>query len=37
VGDPVEASVEGDSVILLKPDGKDLKTSILKRERVKAD
>ncbi len=36
VGDSVQASVEGESVVLLKPDGKNLKTSVLKRERVKA-
>lgn len=35
IGDPVQASVEGDNVLLLKPDGKNLKTSILKRERSK--
>jgi len=34
VGDPVQASVEDQDVILRKPDGKDLKTSILKRERA---
>jgi hypothetical protein len=34
VGDPVQASVEDENVILLKPDGKELKASILKRERV---
>ena len=34
VGDPVQASVEGENVVLQKPDGKDLKTVILKRERV---
>lgn len=36
VGDPVQASVEGEHVILKKPNGKDMKTSILKRERVAA-
>jgi hypothetical protein len=36
IGDSIQASVEGDDVILLKPNGKDLKTSILKRERAKA-
>jgi hypothetical protein len=34
VGDPVQASVEGGNVILPRPDGKDMKTSILKRERI---
>ena len=36
VGDPVQACVEGEHVILRRPDGKDMKTSILKRERVAA-
>ena len=36
VGDPVQASVEGEHVILQRPDGKDMKTSVLKRERVAA-
>ena len=36
IGDPVQASVEGENVFLLKPDGKDLKTTIQKRERVQA-
>lgn len=34
VGDAMQASVEGEKVILLAPDGKDLKTEILKRTRV---
>ncbi|HET9101159.1 MAG TPA: hypothetical protein VFN62_12260 [Acidobacteriaceae bacterium] len=34
VGDPVQASVDGEHVILKKPNGKDMKTTILKRERV---
>jgi len=34
VGDPVQVSVEGQNVILLKPDGKNLNTSVLKRERA---
>jgi len=34
VGDPIQASVEGDHVILLRPDGKNLKTTILKRTRA---
>jgi len=33
VGDPVQVSVEDENVILQKPNGKDFKTSILKRER----
>lgn len=34
IGDPIQASVEGSNVYLLKPDGKNMKTAILKRERV---
>lgn len=34
VGDPVQASVEGEHVILKKPNGKEMKTTVLKRERV---
>jgi hypothetical protein len=34
VGDSVQASVEGGDIILLRPDGKEMKTSILKRERI---
>jgi hypothetical protein len=34
VGDPVQASVEGERVVLRRPNGKDFKTSILKRERA---
>ena len=36
VGDPVQASVEGEHVILQRPDGKNIKTTVLKRERVGA-
>jgi hypothetical protein len=36
VGDPVQVSIEGNEVFLLRPDGKELKTSILKRERAAA-
>lgn len=36
VGDPIQASVEGEHVILQRPDGKDIKTTVLKRERVAA-
>lgn len=32
VGDPVKVAVEGNSLILLLPNGKDLGTSILTRE-----
>jgi hypothetical protein len=34
VGDPVQALVDGDKLILLKPDGKELKLKITKRERA---
>jgi hypothetical protein len=34
VGDPVQVSVEGNTVILLRPNGKEFKTSIVKRERA---
>jgi hypothetical protein len=34
VGDPIQAAVEGNNVVLLQPDGKDFKTTIIKRERV---
>jgi hypothetical protein len=33
VGDSVQTSVEGNNIFLHKPDGKDMKTEILKRER----
>ncbi len=34
VGDPLQASVEGENVVLQEPDGKNLNTSILNRERA---
>ena len=34
IGDPVQVSVEGSNLVLLKPDGKDWKTTILTRERI---
>jgi hypothetical protein len=36
VGDPVQVSIEDENVILLRPNGKELKASILKRERVQS-
>ena len=36
VGDPVQVRVEGENVILLRPGGKDLKTSVVMREKQKA-
>jgi len=35
VGDPVQVAIEGESPIMLKPDGKELKTKIIKRERAR--
>jgi len=34
IGDPVQAAVDGENLILLKPDGKELKTKITKRARA---
>ena len=34
VGDAVQAAVDGGDLILLKPDGKELKTKIVKRARA---
>jgi hypothetical protein len=34
IGDDIKADVEGNDVYLLKPDGKTLKTSVMKRERT---
>ena len=34
VGDPVQALVNGEKLILLKPDGKELKLKITQRERA---
>jgi hypothetical protein len=33
VGDAVQVSIDGGSLIILKPDGKELKTKIIKRAR----
>jgi hypothetical protein len=33
VGDPVQIAIDGDSLIFLKPDGKEMKTTIIKRTR----
>ena len=33
VGDAVRVTIKGDNLILLKPNGKELKTKIIKRER----
>jgi hypothetical protein len=34
VGDPVEVSLHGDDLIIRKPNGKELKTKIIKRART---
>jgi hypothetical protein len=34
VGDPVEVSLRGDDLIIRKPNGKELKTKIIKRARA---
>lgn len=33
VGDPVPAAIDGDNLILQRPDGKEIKTKIIKRQR----
>ena len=33
IGDSVKVAIDGGNLILLKPDGKELKTKITKRER----
>jgi hypothetical protein len=34
IGDAVQVAVDGENLIFLKPDGKELKAKIIKRERV---
>jgi hypothetical protein len=34
VGDPVQVAIDGGSLIFLKPDGKEMKTTIIKRTRA---
>lgn len=34
IGDPVKASIDGETLILIRPDGKELKAKIVKRERA---
>jgi hypothetical protein len=36
VGDPVQAAIDGDNLILQRPDGKQIKTKIIKRQRPEA-
>jgi hypothetical protein len=34
VGDPVQAAIDGKDMIIRRPDGKEIKTKIIKRERA---
>jgi hypothetical protein len=34
VGDPVQAAIDGDGLFLQRPDGKEIKTKIVKRQRA---
>jgi hypothetical protein len=34
VGDPVQAAIDGDNLILQRPDGKEIKTKIIQRKRA---
>jgi len=36
VGDPVQAAIEGSDLIIQRPDGKEIKTKIIKRQRAGA-
>ena len=36
VGDPVQVAVDGDHLIFMKPDGKEMKTIIMKRTRAQS-
>jgi hypothetical protein len=36
VGDPVQVALDGGSLIFLRPDGKEMKTTIVKRTRAPA-
>jgi len=36
VGDPVQAVIEKDDLIIQRPDGKEIKTKIIKRQRAEA-
>jgi hypothetical protein len=35
IGDPVQAAIDGEDLILLRPDGRELKAKIVRRERAK--
>ena len=34
VGDPVQVSIDGNSLIFLKPEGKEMRTTVVKRTRA---
>jgi hypothetical protein len=34
IGDPVQAAIDGDNLILQRPDGKEIKTKIIQRKRA---
>lgn len=36
VGDPVQAAIEGSDLIIQRPDGKEIKTKVIKRKRAGA-
>src|SRR5271167_3942282 len=36
VGDPVQVAIDGENLILQRPDGKEIKTKIIKRQRAEA-
>jgi co-chaperonin GroES (HSP10) len=36
VGDPVQAAIDGEDLILQRPDGKEIKTRIIQRKRADA-
>jgi hypothetical protein len=36
VGDPVQVTIDGGTLIFLKPDGKEMKTTIIKRTRAQS-
>jgi hypothetical protein len=36
VGDPVQVAIDGDNLILQRPDGKEIKAKIIRRQRAEA-
>jgi hypothetical protein len=36
VGDPVQVAIEGDDLILQRPDGKEIKAKIIRRQRAES-